>query len=70
MNTQNANQAGADRPRLLRPAEVAKIYGVTTQTLGTWRRSTPRRGPAFVKLGGRIVYPEAGVYALLEEVHS
>lgn len=43
-------------PRLLTPAEVAGITGVSVETLATWR-STKLQGPAYVKLGGRVAYP-------------
>jgi len=34
---------------------------VTKRTLDNWRCMTPRRGPAFTKIGGRVLYPRAAV---------
>lgn len=36
---------------------------VTTGTLANWRAAKPKRGPSFVKIGGRVLYPIAGVMA-------
>jgi hypothetical protein len=30
---------------------------VTKGALANWRASKPQRGPAFVKIGGRVLYP-------------
>jgi hypothetical protein len=40
-------------PRLLTPAQVAESLGIPEGTLAQWR--SQRRGPAFIKLEGRLV---------------
>ena len=39
--------------RLLTPAQAAELLGVPEGTLAQWR--SQRRGPAFIKLEGRLV---------------
>lgn len=34
---------------------------VTKGTLANWRAAKNRRGPPFTKIGGRVLYPMAGV---------
>ena len=46
--------------KLLLPSAVAEILGVTTNTLAKWRcAGSPSL--EFVKIGGRIRYPETAV---------
>jgi hypothetical protein len=46
-----------DGVRYLTPGQVSARYdgAYSTKTLANWR--SQRRGPTFVKLGGRILYP-------------
>ncbi len=59
----------------LSPREVAELAGVREGTLAAWRyRSkkepgSPRRGPAFVKLGRVVRYPAAAVNVWLQREH-
>lgn len=46
-------------PVLLSPEALAAQLGIRAVTLAKWR--TQGRGPAFVKVGGRVRYPEASV---------
>lgn len=39
----------------LRPAQVAKMLGVTTNTLAIWRHYG--RGPSYLKIGRQVRYP-------------
>jgi hypothetical protein len=43
------------------PAEAAELLRLDERTLANWRCS--RRGPAFMKLGGRVVYSEQALLA-------
>jgi predicted site-specific integrase-resolvase len=45
--------------RLLTTEEVAQRLGIDAATLVQWRWN--RRGPAFIRQGGAIRYPEAAV---------
>jgi hypothetical protein len=41
---------------------VQRWNGVVQKgTLNNWRSAKPRRGPPFVKIGGRVLYPVADV---------
>lgn len=53
--------------KLLTPAEVVKYLDnkITIGTLGTWR--SRGRGPDYLKLGGKVVYPESAVYKWMHE---
>ena len=51
--------------KLLTPLEVAKIIGLEPRTLANWRSGGLESLP-YIKLGGRIRYPEADVKAWLE----
>ena len=53
------------RQTLLGPADVATYLGVTEKTLAQWRWL--RRGPRWVKVGGRIRYRWADVEKWLDE---
>lgn len=48
-------------PRLLTEDDVARMTGLTNDTLRTWR--CKRKGPAYRKLGSRVLYDEADVAA-------
>jgi excisionase family DNA binding protein len=55
------------RDRLLKPAEVAELLGVTTGTLAQWRSKRPLEEPLpFVKVGHAIRYRESDVDLWLE----
>ena len=43
----------------LSPRELSDRWGghITIGTLANWRAQKPMRGPAFMKLGSRVVYP-------------
>lgn len=51
--------------KLLTPAEVAELLGVTAQTLAEWR-STKRYPLDYVKVGRNVRYREADVQAFIE----
>jgi predicted site-specific integrase-resolvase len=57
--------AGRDGDRLIEPREAAKLFGVTSKTLGRWRK----RGliGAQETLGGRFRYWESEVCARAAE---
>jgi len=53
--TARAEQQDLSRLRLLLPAAVAELTGLSVETLAQWR--SQRRGPAFVKLSrNRVGY--------------
>jgi predicted DNA-binding transcriptional regulator AlpA len=56
--------------RLLRPAEVAEVLGVSERTLANWRCASA--GPSYVKAGGRVGYRESAVeeYLAKHEVET
>lgn len=37
--------------------EAAEAIGVSVRTLRNWRYLTPKKGPKYARVGGRIVYP-------------
>ena len=43
-----------DKVQVVNDREAARFLGLAPQTLRNWR--TNRRGPKYVRLGGRIVY--------------
>ena len=47
-----------------RPREAAHYLGVSVDTLESWR--SQQRGPAFIKIGGRIHYEQSALDAYLE----
>ncbi len=53
----------SDQPGYLQPRELAARWRgvVTLSTLDNWR--SQNRGPRFVKIGGRVLYPVAEVEA-------
>ena len=51
-------------PDLLTPEEAAALLRVTPATLGYWRKQ--KRGPAYVKIGRRVRYPRAALFAALQ----
>jgi predicted DNA-binding transcriptional regulator AlpA len=51
---------------LLRLAEVAELTGVSEATLRFWRH-TGTYGPPSAKLGRRVVYRRAEVFAWIDE---
>lgn len=52
--------------KLLTPAEVADLLGVTEHTLSVWR-STGRYGLRYVKVGRTVKYKPADVEKWLEK---
>lgn len=51
--------------RLMTPGQLAELLGVSEETLAQWR--SQRRGPAYVKVEGRLVrYRQADVEVYLE----
>lgn len=51
-------------PELMTPDAVARVFGVTRQTLGNWRKQG--KGPEYIRLpSGIIRYRRASVEALL-----
>ncbi|WP_246058243.1 helix-turn-helix domain-containing protein [Litorilituus lipolyticus] len=51
--------------QFLKPEEVANWIGVTAKTLAVWR-SEGRYNLKFVKVGGRVLYPQSEVLKFLE----
>jgi len=53
----------ADAPGFLTPPQLVERWGaqVTLATLATWRSRS--NGPAFVKIGGRVLYRTSDVEA-------
>ena len=43
--------------------ELSKRWGekISVQTIRNWRTAKVNKGPAFVKFGGRVLYPADGV---------
>jgi hypothetical protein len=56
-------QMKSSEPEYLQPRELAARWRgvVTLSTLDNWRSQS--RGPRFVKIGGRVLYPVAEVEA-------
>ena len=52
--------------RLMTTAEAAARLGLNQRTLENWRY-LPATGPRWIKVGGRVRYPEAEVQAYLDE---
>ena len=48
---------------LINPAALAEKLDSSPQTLANWRSSG--KGPAFIKVGGRVMYDDADVDAWL-----
>jgi excisionase family DNA binding protein len=57
--------AGRDGDRLIEPREAAKLFGVTSKTVGRWRRQGKIGGQE--TLGGRFRYWESEVRARAAE---
>jgi len=51
--------------KFLKPEEVANWIGVTEKTLAVWR-CEGRYSLKFVKVGGRVLYPQSEVLKFLE----
>jgi predicted DNA-binding transcriptional regulator AlpA len=51
--------------RLLNTRELGSFLGVKTATLKWWRVRAWRRGPRFIRVGGRVRYSLADVKAYL-----
>lgn len=51
--------------RLLKPAEVAEILGVTKETLNVWR-CTKRYPLKYIKIGRNVLYKLEDVQAYIE----
>ena len=59
------NVQAAFNNKLLTPAEVSNLLGVTVGTLQVWRSA--RRYPLeFVKIGSRVMYRESAVLDFIE----
>ncbi len=54
----------SERPTFLTPKEVAKIRHKSEPALAQERKR--KIGPPFVRDGGRILYPENGLYEWLD----
>ncbi len=54
----------ATKPNTQRPNEAAEYLGVPVETLAQWRYR--RQGPAYVKLGRRVVYRTADLDAWMD----
>lgn len=52
--------------RLMTTTDAAERLGLSPRTLDNWRYQ-PSTGPRWVKVGGRIRYPEAELVAYLDE---
>lgn len=52
-------------PTLLKPEQVAKLIGVTVETLAIWR-CTKRYSLPYIKSGRRVHYDEADVLRFLK----
>lgn len=50
--------------RLMTPAEVAEVCGLSEHTLATWRCRRVE-GPAYLRVGGRIMYDPADLWGWL-----
>lgn len=50
--------------RYLNDRELAKLTGLAVQTLRNWR--CKGRGPAYVKVGRRVIYPVDDVLRFME----
>lgn len=46
---------------LISPADLAKLLGVSRQTLSVWRLKGGAATPRYVKLGSRVMYDAADV---------
>jgi hypothetical protein len=55
----------SDWKALLTPAQLSELLLVTIKCLATWR--CKGLGPAFIKVGGRVMYPEDRVRSWLAE---
>lgn len=51
--------------RYLNTREVSEIIGVSVGTMANWR-SVGTEGPAYVKAGHRVLYPEGLFYEWLD----
>ena len=51
---------------LLKPEDLSERWGVATQTLSQWRWNS--RGPRYLKMGRRILYPLREVEAFEEQM--
>ena len=51
--------------KFLTPQELVKRWGnrISIGTLANWRARKPRVGPAFTKIGGRVLYSLSSVQA-------
>lgn len=45
--------------KLLTPDDVSQLLQINSRTLANWR--SRRQGPAYVRIGGCVRYPEAAV---------
>ena len=52
--------------KLLTPAEVAELLGVSVQTLAVWR-SVERYALPYVKVGARVRYRPADIERFIEQ---
>lgn len=58
-------KSAADLCRLIKPAQLSALLRVSTKTLAMWR--CKGKGPVFIKVGGRVMYPEDRVRSWLVE---
>ena len=62
MSQFNDGHPSRDEGRLGRTeAELAERWGISTRTLQRWRRDG--RGPDFLRIGRRVIYPLADIAA-------
>lgn len=47
--------------------ELAQRWRLSEQTLANWRHA--RRGPPYIRIGSRVLYPTEGIYAQ-EKINS
>lgn len=52
-------------PKTMNTADAAWLLGVKPSTLNCWR--SQRKGPPYIKVGGRILYDEADLDAWLKQ---
>lgn len=60
-----AQRGRRQHERLLTPREMSEWTGFAVQTLQNWRSQS--RGPAYEKVGRRILYPEGDALTWLAE---
>jgi predicted DNA-binding transcriptional regulator AlpA len=61
LNTHRSNGFEQTAGKLLTPVEVAELYRIPISTAAKWRWNGT--GPAFVKLGSRVLYRQIDIEA-------